>query len=163
MGFQVEYTCTACEETAPSEYDRNKTMSATVVRSRFVAKWFMAKPLEPELLSAEWRRRMELEDKDLIANPPHRQSSGSGGPGEQIECGEAVWAMVLDGKYAVEIQRIHHGSYLCLFEVGGRFLHGEPTNVAFGAMFGPDVSDVAKWEERAVKIVDGWRVGGPAS
>jgi hypothetical protein len=65
--------------------------------------------------------------------------------------------MVLDGKYVVEIQRINHASYLCLFEIGGRLLHVEPTNVALGAMFGPDVSDVAKWEERAADIVDGWR------
>jgi hypothetical protein len=163
MGSQVEYTCTACEETAPSEYDRAKTLRATVVRSRFVAKWFLAKPLQPEVEAAEWQRRVELEDKDLIANPPHRQSSGSGATDDEIECGDAVWATVLDGKYVVEIQRINHRNYLCLFEIGGRLLHVEPTNVAFGAMFGPDVGDVAKWEERAVEIVDGWRAGGTSS
>lgn len=160
MGFQVEYTRTACEETAPSESDKKKTLSATVVRSRFVAKWFMAKPLQPEVEAAEWHRRMELEDKNLIVNPPQRQSSGSGGTCEELQCGNALWATVLDGKFVVEIQRINHRNYLCLFEIGGRVLHVEPTNVAFGAMFGPDVGDVAKWEERAVEIVDGWRAGG---
>jgi hypothetical protein len=162
MGFQVEFSRTACEETAPSESDREKTMSAMIVRSRFVAKWFMAEPLQPEAESAEWQRREELEDKDLVANPPRRQSSGSGGTGEKLECGEAIWATILDGKYVVEIQRINHRSYLCLFEIGGRFLHVEPTNVAFGAMFGPDVADVAQWEERAAAIVDGWQAGGPS-
>lgn len=160
MGFQVEYSRIGSEETVPCEWSKEKTLSAVVVRSRFVAKWFMAKPLQPEAESAEWQRRVELEDKDLIANPPHRKSSGSARTGEDLECGEAVWAMVLDGKYVVEIQRINHANYLCLFEIEGRFLHVEPTNVAFGAMFGPDVSDVAKWEERALEIVDGWRAGG---
>jgi hypothetical protein len=160
MGFKVEYSRTAYEETAPSESNREKTLSAIVVRSRFFAKWFLAKPLQPKAVSAEWQRRQELEDKDLVANPPRRQSSGSGRSGEELECGKAVWATILDGKYVVEIQRINHGSHLCLFEIEGRLLHVEPTNVAFGAMFGPDVSDVAKWERRAAEIVDGWRAGG---
>ncbi len=160
MGFQVEYIHTACEETAPSEYDREKTVSAVVVRARFVAKWFLAKPLHPEVEAAEWRRRQELEEKNLITNPPQRQSSGPGKTGAELECGVAVWATILDEKYVVEIQRINHRNYLCLFEIGGRVLHLEATNVAFGAMFGPDVGDVAQWEERAVKIVDGWRAGG---
>ncbi|MDO8587595.1 MAG: hypothetical protein Q7T82_11205 [Armatimonadota bacterium] len=103
-------------------------MSAVVVRSRFFAKWFLAKPLQPEAVSAEWQRRQALEDNNLVANPPQRQSSGSGRAGMELECGEAIWATILDGKYVVEIQRINHTSYLCLFEIEGRFLHVEPTN-----------------------------------
>ncbi len=157
MGFEIEHCHTAREEAVPCELDRKKTLTAVVVRSSFVAKWFLAKPLQPKVVSAEWHRREALEGKDLVENPPQRQSSGLGAA---MEYGAAVWASVLDGKYVVEVQRINQRSYLCLFEVGGRFLHAERTNVAYGAMFGPDAADVDEWSRRAVEIGDGWRAGG---
>jgi len=158
VGFEIEHCHTAREEAVPCERDRKKTMNAVVVRSYFVAKWFLAKPLQPKTVSAEWHRREALEDKDLVENPLRRQSSGSG---DEMEYGAAVWAAVLDGKFVVEVQRINQRSYLCLFEVGGKFLHVEPTNVAYGAVFGPDVADVDEWSRRAEEIVDGWRAGSP--
>jgi hypothetical protein len=61
MGFQVEFRRTACNESVPRDSDREQALSVMVVRSRLVAKWFMAKPLQPEVEAAEWKRRHELE------------------------------------------------------------------------------------------------------
>lgn len=153
MGFEVEHHYTASTQAVPSEYDQEKKIEAVVVRSYFTAKWHLAKPLDLARVSAEWHRRITLEDEELVKNPPKRQSTGSG---EEFESGDAVWAAVLDKRHVVEIQRINHRSYLCLFDLDGKFRHVEQTNVAFGAMFGPDVGDVEAWQERAAKIVDSW-------
>jgi hypothetical protein len=158
MGFEVEHRYTANTQTVPSEHDEKKKIEAVVVRSYFTAKWHLAKPLDPTKVSAEWRRRELLEDQELVANPPKRQSTGTG---DDIESGKSLWAAVLDERHVVEIQRINHRSYLCLFDLDGKFRHAEETNVAFGAMFGPDVGDLEAWQERAVKIVDSWNAEQP--
>ena len=154
MGFEVEHHCTASTEAAPSEHNEKKKIEAVVVRSYFTAKWHLAKPLDRARVSAEWHRREALEDEELVTNPPKRQSSGLG---NEIDSGDAVWATVIDQRHIVEVQRINHRSYLCLFDLDGKFRHVEKTNVAYGAAFGPDVGDVAAWQERAAAIVDGWR------
>jgi hypothetical protein len=79
MGFEVEFSRTAQEETLPIRYDSMKTTIAVVAHSAFTAKWSLAKPLMEESVAAEWRRRSDLEDKDLIQNPPQRQSRGTAG------------------------------------------------------------------------------------
>jgi len=158
MGFEIEHHCTATTQAIPSQFDKKKTIQAVMVRSYVTAKWHLAKPLDPTRVSAEWHRRKLIEDQELVTNPPKRQSAGSG---DEIEHGNAIWAAVLDKRQIVEVQRIHHRNYLCLFDLDGAFRHAEETNVAFGAMFGPDAGDVAMWQVRAMEIVDGWRGGTP--
>lgn len=36
----------------------------------------------------------------------------------------------------------------------GRILHEEAVRLAYGAPFGPDMSDVARWQEIAIEVVD---------
>lgn len=74
-----------------------------------------------------------------MTNPPKRQSTGTG---DEIDGGDAVWAAVLDKRHIVEVQRINHRNYRCLFDLDGKFRHVEETNVAYGATFGPDVGDL---------------------
>ena len=158
LNFEIEHHYTARKQAVQSDSDRKKTIQAVVVRSYFTAKWHLAKPLDRARVSAEWRRREVLEDEELVTNPPKRQSTGSG---DEFESGNAVWAAVLDKRHVVEVQRLNQRNYLCLFDLDGKFRHVEETNVAFGATFGPDIGDIAMWQERATAIVDGWRGGPP--
>jgi hypothetical protein len=153
MGFQIEFAKTGCKERVPDRDDSKRIISAVVVESALTAKWFLAKPLNPEAVAAEWLRREGLEGKDLIQNPPQRQSHGTAG---DFDGGETVWAAVLDGKFIIEVQRRNQGAFLCLFGLDGKCLHVEPTDLSYGAVFGPDVCDVAGWQDRAQQIVDSW-------
>lgn len=153
MGFEVEFSRTASVETIPSKVDPKKTTSAVVVHSTLTAKWSLAKPLNEEAVAAEWCRREGLEAEDLIQNPPQRLSRGFGG---DFDGGDTVWAAVLNGKFIIEVQRRNQGAFLCLFGLDGKCLHVEPTDLSFGAVFGPDISDVAGWQDRAQQIVDSW-------
>ena len=104
-GFEIEHHYSASTQAVPSEIDKKETVQAVVVRSYFTAKWFLAEPLDPARVAAEWRRREALEDEELVTNPPKRQSTGSG---DEFESGNAVWAAVLDKRHVVEVQRINH-------------------------------------------------------
>jgi hypothetical protein len=55
------------------------------------------------------------------------------------------------------VQRRNQGAIFCVFGLDGRCLHVEPTSLSYGALFGPDVSDVAGWQDRAQQVVDGWQ------
>jgi len=154
MGFEVEFRQTAQEQTLPSRDDPEKTIKAVVVRAAYTAKWFLAKPLQPEVVAVEWGRREDLEGQDLAQNPPQRLSRGTAG---DCDGGDTVWVAVLDGKFNVEVQRRHQGAIFCVFGLDGKCLHVEPTSPSYGAAFGPEVSDVADWQDRAQQVVDGWQ------
>jgi hypothetical protein len=154
MGFEVEFSRTAQEETLASRLDSKKTINTVVAHSRLTAKWLLAKPRRKKTMAAEWRRRERLEAEDLKQNPPRRLSRRTAG---DLDGGNSVWAAVLDGKFIVEVQRRNKGALLCLFGLDGKCLHVEPTSLSYGALFGPDVSDVAGWESRAQRVVDGWQ------
>jgi hypothetical protein len=105
-------------------------------------------------VTAEWRRREALEGEDLTRNPPQRLSCGTA---RDFDGGDTVWAAVLDGKFIIEVQRRNQGAIHCVFGLDGKCLHVEPTDLSFGAVFGPDISDVAGWQDRAQQIVDSWQ------
>lgn len=157
-GFIIDHRRVAREEEIPSCVDEKSRVKVLVAQSSYVAKWFLAPSLNEDATAAEWRRRIALEDNEIARNPPQRRSRGSG---TSFERGDTVWASVLDGKYIVEIQRRFRRNFLCIFGLDGEFLQSEVSTVAYGAMFGPDVGDVAMWEERAQAIVDGWSAGQP--
>ncbi|MBI4623082.1 MAG: hypothetical protein HY736_07675 [Verrucomicrobia bacterium] len=154
MGFETEFSRTACKETVPDKNDPKESINAVMVHSSLTAKWFLAKPRSQETVAAEWHRREGLEAEDLIQNPPQRLSRGIGG---DFDGGNTVWAAVLDGKFIIEVQQRNQGAFLCLFGLDGKCLHVEPTDLSYGAVFGPDVSDVAGWQDRAQQVVDGWQ------
>ena len=157
-GFTIDYRRVIREEEISSAADEKTRVKAMVVQSSCTAKWFLSSLLNEEATAAEWRRRTALEDEEIARTPPQRQSSGSGAT---FESGDAVWASVLDQKYVVEIQRRFHRSFLCLFDLEGKFLHAEKSIVSYGAMFGPDAGDVAQWEQRAQELVANWKAEPP--
>lgn len=65
-----------------------------------------------------------------------------------------VWSSMLDHRYTVKVTRIapYHGE-LTIAE-GNNVLHREDVLLSFDALFGPDVTDVASWQEVALAFVD---------
>jgi hypothetical protein len=66
-----------------------------------------------------------------------------------------VWTSTLDGRYEVTVTRTddYHGE-LTISE-GNQVRHRESVGLSYGAIFGPDVTDVADWRRIAVEFVDG--------
>jgi len=68
-----------------------------------------------------------------------------------------VWWSRLDNRYQIEVQRTGQGTAnLCIFDhnEGDKELLCEPTGLMYDALFGPDVDDVSKWQDRGVQFVD---------
>ena len=65
-----------------------------------------------------------------------------------------VWRSKLDGKYDVYVERTGEYTGVLVVTVGEEILHSEEVGLAYGALFGPDVDDVADWQETAVRVVD---------
>lgn len=70
---------------------------------------------------------------------------------------KVVWWGKLDERYLVEVVRINlERATLFIFDHKdqNRLLHQEDTLLSFGAVFGPDINDVKRWEDRVIEVVD---------
>jgi len=65
-----------------------------------------------------------------------------------------VWSSTLDGRYAIKVTRLAPYRGELTITEGTTVLHREPVGLSFDALFGPDVADVASWQEIAIKFVD---------
>lgn len=67
-----------------------------------------------------------------------------------------VWQATLDDRYLVKVigEDANWYSGVLIIEDNGTELLREPTNIIFGAPFGPDVDDVARWQDRATEFID---------
>lgn len=65
-----------------------------------------------------------------------------------------VWATTLDDKYSVTVTREAPYRGILRIAEGGKVLHTETVGLMYDALFGPDVDDVARWQEIAVRFVD---------
>ena len=65
-----------------------------------------------------------------------------------------VWTSILDKRYEVTVTR--SDDYLAELTIseGNQVLHRESVGLSYGAIFGPDVADVADWRRTAVAFVD---------
>ena len=66
-----------------------------------------------------------------------------------------VWTSTLDGKYEVTVTRTDDYHAELTISEGNQVLHRESVGLSYGAIFGPDVADVADWRRIAVEFVDG--------
>jgi allophanate hydrolase subunit 1 len=69
---------------------------------------------------------------------------------------DVVWQQTLDGgAYTLRVTRIDedHGR-LQVSVTDGVQLHEQEVPLAYGALFGPDMGDVADWQEITVNVVD---------
>lgn len=67
----------------------------------------------------------------------------------------AIWTSTLDGQYAVKVTRLAGYRGELTIHQGEKLIHKEAVGLAYGAVFGPDIEDVATWQEMAIKVVDG--------
>lgn len=71
-----------------------------------------------------------------------------------------VWFSRLDGRYLVEVVRDEedgNSGFLRVFdhENDDKLLLNNRTGLSYGAAFGPDVADVAAWQEAVIRAIDG--------
>jgi hypothetical protein len=70
---------------------------------------------------------------------------------------EVIWWTRLDDRYLIETRRTGDSKAdLVIFDRDRDFeeIFCEEVGLMYGAMFGPDVSDVGEWQEKAVDFVD---------
>ena len=69
---------------------------------------------------------------------------------------DLIWEATLDNIYHCSVVRINkRGGNLRLLETStGRELLNQDVGLMYGAQFGPDVEDVAKWQDICVAVVD---------
>lgn len=70
---------------------------------------------------------------------------------------ETIWKAQLDDRYDCQVQRINeaHGHLTVTDTTDQKILLQQEVTLSYGARFGPDMDDVADWEERCVQAVDG--------
>lgn len=68
-----------------------------------------------------------------------------------------IWRSRLDDRYLVEVQRAgNKQANFLIFDKENDFtlIHKESVNLAYEARFGPDVDDVARWQDLAIFVID---------
>jgi hypothetical protein len=67
---------------------------------------------------------------------------------------DVIWESLLDGRYKVMVTRTgpYRGEWCIRF--GDQVLDRQNVGLSYGALFGPDVDDVANWQERAIEFID---------
>ena len=84
-------------------------------------------------------------------------------PAEYLPPQDSVWAATVDGgRFLVAVVPVTGNQEVATLtvqvtETGEVLLH-EDVSLMYGAKFGPDVSDVASWQERSVGVIDEWLV-----
>ena len=67
-----------------------------------------------------------------------------------------IWAARLDNAYNCEVILTEDGrSASITIEENGEVIYDEPTVMVFEPRFGPDVADVACWENQIIEFIDG--------
>lgn len=88
--------------------------------------------------------------------PPHIQPITMGPTGLEKDTMKAneVWTATLDNKYTVTVIREAPYRGILTITEGKLVLHRESVGLMYDALFGPDVDDVASWQDIAVRFID---------
>ena len=72
------------------------------------------------------------------------------------EAEEPIWESTLDNRWKIVVQRTadYKGEFTITDTESGEVVKREAVGLMYGAAFGPDVDDVAEWQEMAVRYVD---------
>jgi hypothetical protein len=66
-----------------------------------------------------------------------------------------VWEAKLDEVYDCKVTRIdEYKGRLTVTDLFDKVLLDEEVTLTYGASFGPDISDVALWEDKSVEVID---------
>jgi hypothetical protein len=65
-----------------------------------------------------------------------------------------IWNSRIDGKYECKVVRVDkYNGTLQIFD-GEKEIFSKPVTLMYGAPFGPDVDDVALWQEQIINFID---------
>lgn len=66
-----------------------------------------------------------------------------------------VWESRLDQKYHCFVTRVAEGKgVLKIVDENNHILYEKEVGLSYGAIFGPDMSDVSDWEKTCINVVD---------
>jgi hypothetical protein len=67
---------------------------------------------------------------------------------------EVVWKSTLDGRYEIVVVRIAPYQGKLTISDAGHEIFSRQLGLMYDALLGPDISDVATWQEIAVDFID---------
>lgn len=67
---------------------------------------------------------------------------------------QIIWQSTLDGRYEVQVVRVAPYQGKLVIRDAGEEIFSRQVGLMYNAQFGPDVSDVADWQEIAVHFID---------
>jgi len=68
---------------------------------------------------------------------------------------ERIWEQTVDqGTYVCYVERLSDYTGMLYVERSGEEVMKEPVGLSYRALFGPDVADVAEWQERCIEAID---------
>ena len=69
---------------------------------------------------------------------------------------ESIWFSQLDNRYDCRVTRTDqsHGLLTVTDTTDQRVLLSEAVELSYGAVYGPDIDDVAEWQDKCVAVVD---------
>jgi hypothetical protein len=76
------------------------------------------------------------------------------GVGEMADERQLVWEAELDNRYRCEVRRTDDYAGELKMVDGERVLICENVGLMYGALFGPDVSDVVDWQDKCTAAAD---------
>lgn len=91
-------------------------------------------------------------DKQRVTRPVKRTQNQTA-PEQNSD--EEIWSSMLDGRYRVTVHRVSRFRGELKIRDGNRLIHRREVTLMYGAIFGPDIDDVAAWQEIATTVVDG--------
>lgn len=66
-----------------------------------------------------------------------------------------IWEEKLDDLYNCKVTRIsEYKGKLTMVDPFDRILLDEEVDLMYGAVFGPDISDVALWQDKCIEFID---------
>ncbi len=67
---------------------------------------------------------------------------------------DIIWSTKVDRRYQVKVCRTGDYTADLVVTEGDRELLREQVSLAYKAIFGPDVDDIATWQERVIRLID---------
>lgn len=73
-----------------------------------------------------------------------------------IQGATKVWERTVDGgQWICRVDSTSsHSGMLTVRDADGQLIHSQTVDISYGAIFGPDVSDVALWKEICIDVID---------
>jgi hypothetical protein len=68
---------------------------------------------------------------------------------------DIIWESTLDSRYRVVVIRTGHYQGEWSLHDGEQLLDRQNVGLSYGALFGSAVDDVADWQQRAIRFIDG--------